>query len=166
VTLVRRILDLPYRPEDMFDLVSDIRRYPDFVKWMKSLRVLSDTTHPSGFDAEAEAVIGFRGVSERFVTTVRARSPEQDPAAARVWRVEAQLVSGPFRRLRNTWVISPGEAGSRVEFLVDFEFRNLVLQALAASNLDLAVRKLVAAFSDEAARRYGSVAPDGASDPA
>jgi len=70
-------------------------------------------------------------------------------------------VRGPFRKLSNTWRFKPGPKGARVEFVIAFEFRNFVLQALADVNKAYAVKRVIEAFVAEAGRRYpraGSVA--------
>jgi coenzyme Q-binding protein COQ10 len=156
VTLVRRSLDLPYQPEEVFALVSDVRRYPEFVKWLTALNVTREGLEPDGWRGEAEAAIGFKGLTERFVTAVVARAPAAG-AVKPVWSVDADLVRGPFRKLRTAWRVTPVATGSRVEFLVEFEFRSVVLQALAAANLDQAIRRLMACFTEEAARRYAPI---------
>lgn len=147
MTSVIKSVDLPYSAAEMFELVSDVRRYPEFVKWLQSLRISNETASESAWKGRAEAAVGFKGFSERFTTDVDAR--RNDLA------VDVSLVKGPFRRLVSRWRIKATPNGSRIEFAIDFEFRNLVLQALARANLDLAVRRLMESFVSEAARRYG-----------
>lgn len=141
---------LPYAAADLFELVTDIRTYPDFIRWIRSMRVTGERIDEDGKrHCLGEAVVGFSGLTERFATTV-----EADPETL---TVRADLVRGPFRHLHNRWRFVPlGDAQTRVEFEIDYEFRNMVLRLLAKNNFGLAVNRLMGAFTDEAARRYGS----------
>jgi coenzyme Q-binding protein COQ10 len=155
MTSLKRSIELPYRPEDLFDLVGDVARYPDFVKWMKSLRLLSEETAGDTTRARAEATVRFMGFTETFVSDVECVRPAEgvDP----VWAIDVSNVRGPFRKLKNTWRFRPGaDGGTKIDFFIEFEFRNFVLQALADSNRDYAVSRIIEAFSDEAEERYGS----------
>jgi coenzyme Q-binding protein COQ10 len=149
VTSHRQTLDLPYRPEDLFDLVSDVGRYPEFIKWIRSLRCLSEHEEGQTFKCRAEATVGFQGFTETFITDVDARRSDL--------AIDVSLVRGPFRKLSNSWRFAPGGKGTKVEFAIQFEFRNFVLQTLADANKAFAVRKLIEAFETEAARRYQRV---------
>lgn len=151
MTTHRETLELPYRPEDLFDLAADVGRYPDFITWIQSLKLISEDEDAAGMRCRAEVTVGFKGFRETFVTDVDARKAEL--------AIDVKLVRGPFRKLSNTWRFQPGPAGARVEFSIQFEFRNFVLQALADANKSYAVKRVIDAFVSEAARRYPKVAP-------
>ena len=151
VTTHRLQLDLPYRAEDLFDLVSDVARYPDFIGWIQSLRLISETEEPGRVRCRAEATVGFKGFRESFITDIDARRPEL--------AIDVSLVRGPFRKLSNAWRFTPIDTGTRVDFSIVFEFRNFVLQALADANKSYAVKRVIDAFVDEAAQRYTKVGP-------
>jgi coenzyme Q-binding protein COQ10 len=142
----RETLDLPYRPEDLFDLAADVGRYPEFISWIQVLKVISEEESPEREQCRAEVTVGFKGFSETFVTDVEARRGEM--------AIDVSLVRGPFRKLSNTWRFKPGPTGARVEFVIAFEFRNFVLQALADVNKGYAVKRVIDAFVAEAGRRY------------
>lgn len=148
MTRVHRTLHAPYTPRQLFDLVADVRAYPDFVRWIRSLRVLHESATDGVWNGRAEARVGFRGFSERFTTDIAARAEEGV--------IDVRLVNGPLRMLTNRWTFRDEPQGAKIEFEVSFEFRNPLLQALAAANLDLAVSRLVQSFLDEARRRYGA----------
>lgn len=143
-------MELPYRPEDLFDLVSDVGRYPDFIRWIQSLRLINDQETASGWRGRAETSVGFKGFTETFVTDIETRRPEL--------AIDVSLVRGPFRKLSNTWRFAGSAAGARVDFAIRFEFRNFLLQALADANRDHAVTRLIDAFVQEADRRFEKVA--------
>jgi len=145
----RETLDLPYRPEDLFDLASDVGRYPEFIGWIQSLKLLSEEETPDAIRCRTEVTVGFKGFRETFVTDVDASRKDLS--------INVSLVRGPFRKLSNTWRFAPSPKGARVEFAIAFEFRNFVLQALADANKTFAVRRVIDAFVAEAARRYPKV---------
>ena len=140
---------LPYTPEQAFELVSDIRRYPDFIKWITAMRVSEEEALDEGRSScLGDAVIGFKGFVERFSTRV-----VKDPAAG---TVVASLVKGPFRRLRAEWRLTPQERGTDVRLDIDYDFTNAFIGMLAAANHDLAVDRILSAFLDEGRRRYSA----------
>lgn len=134
----------------MFELVSDIERYPDFIRWIRSMRVSGRRQDGAASHCVGEAAVGFRGFSERFATTVDADGDAK--------RVRANLVRGPFKRLENVWTFQPQSTGTRIEFEIDYEFSNLILRMLARNNFQLAVDKIMSAFINEADRRYSRTA--------
>lgn len=145
-----KTMRVPYGPAQCFALVSDIARYPDFIKWITALRV-SDMREagPGVQECLGEVVVGFKGFTERFTTRVVA-----DESAA---RVTASLVRGPFRKLFAEWRITESVAGaSDVSLEINYEFRNPVIAFLAAANHDLAVDRILTAFLAEAQRRYST----------
>ena len=129
-------------------LVSDIERYPDFIRWIKALRV-SNPREENGVRSElGEVLVGFKGFSERFSTLVVSNPLEKT--------VTASLVRGPFRRLKNVWQFSELPIGkAQIDFHLDYEFSNPVLSMLARSNTDKAVSRIMQSFMEEADRRYG-----------
>jgi coenzyme Q-binding protein COQ10 len=151
VTSHLETLDLPYRPEDLFDLAADIGRYPEFITWIQSMKLLSEEETATRMQCRAEVTVGFKGFRETFVTDVEARAPDLS--------IDVKLVRGPFRKLANSWRFQPSAAGSRVAFAIQFEFRNFVLQALADANKTYAIKRVIDAFVGEAARRYPKITP-------
>ena len=140
---------LPYTPEQCFDLVSDIRRYPDFIKWITAMRVSEEAVLGDGASScLGDAVIGFKGFTERFSTRVT-----MTPADG---SVIASLVKGPFRRLRAEWKIAPRERGTDVQLDIDYDFKNPFIGMLAAANHDIAVERILNAFLEEGRRRFGA----------
>ena len=152
MTVLRRSVELPYRADDLFELVSDVGRYPDFIKWIQSLRIIDETDEGNVLSVRAEAAVGFLTFKERFTTDVTADRSTHT--------IDVRLVRGPFRKLVNRWAFSPGDGATTIDFFIDFQFRNILLQTLAAANLDFAVSRIMDAFQDEAARRYERLEPN------
>lgn len=141
---IREYRDLPYSCEQMFDLVADVGRYKEFLPWVVATRVRSDT------DTEmvADMVVGFKSLREKFTSQVAKERPHQ---------LQVQYVDGPLRDLDNRWAFEPREGGGcRVDFSVEFTFKNRVFEALAGQYFDRAFRKMVAAFEARADELYGS----------
>ena len=139
---------LPYTPDQLFALVGDVERYPEFVPWITSMRVwnrLDDGAGLTGVDAEAQ--VGFSFLKERFSTRVRRDGPQR--------LITVSLISGPFKRLVNRWKFYDDPAGTKVDFFIDFEFKSKLLTAMLASNFDHAVERLMECFNDRARALYG-----------
>ena len=134
---------LPYTAEQLFDLVADVDRYPEFLPWCLAARV----TRREGNVVYADLVIGFRMVRERFSSKVTLHHPE---------RIDVKYLKGPMRYLDNHWRFTPqDDGGCLVEFYVDFAFRSAVMQKLIGVLFNEAVRRMVDAFDARARDLYG-----------
>lgn len=132
----------------MFELVSDIQRYPEFVKWLTALRVQDRRTENGVHQCVGEAVIAFKGFTHKFATNVTA-SPKEG-------YVKVDLLRGPFRHLINNWHFTQeGIDSTRINFHIEYEFSNFLLQTLARANHAYAIEKIMETFLSEAKRRYG-----------
>lgn len=139
---------LPYAPDDLCRLVGDVRAYPRFIPWLKSLRVTREEPRDAGgWEGVAEAIVGWKAVTERFATSVRC-----EPAKG---EVDVALVSGPFHALDNAWRFEPHEAGARVRFTISYQFKNPLLQTAVSAAKDKLAGRIMGAFEQEARRRLG-----------
>ncbi len=134
---------LPYTPEQMFDLVADVARYPEFLPWVSAMRVRSDTPG----ETVADMIVGFKGLRETFTSRVTKDRPGS---------IDVEYLDGPLKYLRNNWRFRPEEQGCAVDFTVDFAFKNRVFEMLAGQVFGTALRRMIGAFEDRAARLYGS----------
>ncbi|WP_142846983.1 type II toxin-antitoxin system RatA family toxin [Telmatospirillum sp. J64-1] len=138
---------LPYTPQQLFDMVADIERYPEFLPWCVAARI----RRREGNTIWADLMIGFKMVRERFTSKV-----VLDPEAK---RIDVTYAEGPFKYLNNHWIFEPGQDGGTViDFYVDFEFRSRILQSIMGALFNEAVRLMVSAFEKRARQLYG---PDG-----
>ena len=134
---------LPYAPAQMFDLVADVGRYAEFLPWVTATRVRSD----SATEMVADVIVGFKGLRETFSSRVSKERPDH---------IRVDYLEGPLKHLHNDWKFRPdGQGGCYVDFCVDFAFKNRVFEMLAGQVFDRAVRKMVGAFEERAARLYG-----------
>ena len=134
---------LPYTAEQLFDLVADVERYPEFLPWCVGARIRE--RRPDLI--VADLLIGFRMFRERFTSKV---------TLARPGRIDVAYSEGPFRYLDNHWIFEPVDGGCRIDFFVDFEFRSAILQKLIGVLFNEAVRRMVAAFETRAQQLYGT----------
>ena len=138
---------LPYQPDQLFDLVGDVERYPDFIPWVTRLRSANRRSEGEGVTVlDATAEVGFSIVHERFSTLVRL----DQPALA----IDVGLISGPFRRLSNRWRFKEHPTGAELRFEIDFEFKSRLLEHLLAANFHRAVNRLIGCFEDRARVLY------------
>lgn len=133
---------LPFTPEQLYDLVADIERYPEFLPWCVAARVRSR----EGQVIVADLMIGFKMIRERFTSRVKL-TPKS--------RIDVVYSDGPFKHLHNHWIFEPAEGGCRIDFFVEFEFRSRTLQKLIEVLFHEAVRRMVAAFEARAQALYG-----------
>ena len=139
---------LPYAPEDLCRLVGDVRVYPEFVPFLKRMRVVKEEPRDhGGWAGIAEAEVGWQAIKVTFATSVRC-----EPAKG---EVEVALVKGPLRSLSNRWWFKPHEDGTHVRYWIAYEFKNPVLQAAISANKDKLASKIMEAFEREAKRRLG-----------
>lgn len=139
---------LPYTARQMYDLVADVARYPEFLPWTAAARIRSRSPRPDGAEVmEADLVISFKVFRERFGSRVTLWSEDR--------RIETEYLDGPFRHMRSTWAFRETEGGCEVDFFVDFEFRNALLQRVIGVVFDEAMRRVVRAFEDRARALYG-----------
>ena len=138
---------LPYTAAQMYDLVADVARYPEFLPWNSAARIRSRTPVEGGEVMEADLVISFKVFRERFGSRVTLW-PE-----AR--KIDTEYLDGPFRHLRSTWAFRDVPGGCEVDFHVDFEFRNAILQGIIGVVFNEAMQRIVRAFERRAAELYG-----------
>ncbi len=135
---------LPYACEQMFDLVADVERYPEFLPWCTAARIRSRQDNVFW----ADLMVGFKMVRERFTSRVELDRPH---------RINVEYTEGPFRYLNNHWVFYPqDDGGCLIDFYIDFEFRNRMLQRLMGALFNEAVGMMVHAFEKRAENLYGA----------
>lgn len=133
---------VPYTSEQMFDLVADVRRYPEFLPWVIGMRVRSQ----SDTAIEADMLVGFQSLRDTLPSHISLDRPHA---------IEVRSAHGPLRHLDFDWSFEPaGDGQCHVGFTATFEFRNPVVSMFAAPLLDAAMHDMIAAFIRQAAVRY------------
>jgi coenzyme Q-binding protein COQ10 len=137
---------IPYSQEQLFDLVADVGKYPQFLPWCVGSRIRRQTET----ELVADLTIGFGPFRESFTSRVALERPQ---------RLRVSYENGPFRYLNNQWDFTPKGGGTEVGFFVDFEFRSRILQAAIGVVFHEAVRRMVNAFLRRARDVYGPPLP-------
>lgn len=130
-----------FSPNQMFTLVSEVEKYPDFLPWCASTRVWDRT--PTQF--MAEMTVSFKGIRETFRTLDLL---EQDK------RIEINLKDGPFKYLASIWTFEPVVNGTQVDFFIDFTFQSRMKEMIMGPVFSEASRRMLTAFKIRAAEIY------------
>ena len=136
-----------FAPRQLYDLVADVPRYPEFLPWCTAARV----RRREGEGVElAELAIGFGPFHEKFVSRI-VLTPDADLGP----HIETTGVEGPFRHLASRWWFEPHPDGTLIHFTLEFEFRSILLQQTVRLLFAEAVKRMVAAFEARANQLYG-----------
>lgn len=133
---------LPYTQQQVFDLVSDVAKYPEFLPWCVGARVYNKKAEQ--FDADV--IIGFKMFREKFTSRV---------SLSETNKVYVDYIKGPMKRLYNHWHFEGVEGGCMVDFEVDFEFSSKLLNDMIGGLFGKACEKMVSAFEERAEALYG-----------
>lgn len=142
---------MPYSAQEMYALIADVERYPEFLPWCAAARIRGRRPLPDGAGEimDADLVISFKVYRERFGSRVTLR-PEENT-------IDVEYLDGPFKYLNNHWKFEPrGETRCEVDFFVDFEFRSGILQRLIGVVFNEAMQRIVRAFERRAHDLYGA----------
>jgi coenzyme Q-binding protein COQ10 len=135
--------------DQMFDLVADVERYPEFVPLCSALKIRQRNAKPDGTEViVADMTVSFKLVKETFSSRVTL-----DRAGRKIL---VEYVSGPFSTLENRWTFEPKEEGAcDVGFFIAYEFKSRMLAILMGTMFDTAFARLSAAFEKRADAIYG-----------
>ena len=139
--------EVSFTPQQMFDLVADVEAYPQFLPLCEDLRIRRKVQSTEGLDVlVADMAVGYKAIHETFTTRVTL-----DPAQHQIL---VTYLEGPFSHLDNRWKFLPSDTGCKVDFYIDYEFRNRMLGVLMGAMFDKAFRKFSEAFEARAALIY------------
>lgn len=138
---------VPFSAPQLYALVADVAKYPQFLPWCVGARVRKN----DGKEMLADLTIGFGPFRESFGSRVSFTPPDEHGLCA----IRVTYDNGPFKYLRNSWDFTPTAEGCEVAFFVDFEFRNAILQKAIGAVFTEAVHRMVQAFLKRAETVYG-----------
>jgi len=140
---------VPHTASEMFDLVADVERYPEFVPLCHSLKIRQRTPKDDGTEViVADMTVSFKLVREAFTSEVTLDRPNL--------KIAVRYLRGPFSSLENRWTFEPkGEEASDVGFYIAYEFKSRMLALLMGSMFDVAFARFSAAFEKRADKVYG-----------
>jgi coenzyme Q-binding protein COQ10 len=124
---------LAYTPDELFEVVANVKDYPSFVPWCSEARVL----HEDQRELVADLVIGFGPFQESFRSQVTLDRPRQ---------VKVHAIEGPLEHLTNTWTFTPTEDKTNVDFVIDFQFKSHLLDHVANGMFYQAATQMMSAF--------------------
>ena len=135
---------LPYSAEQLFDLVMDIEKYPEFLPWCVGARVNSREKN----EVHADVIVGYKMFREKFSSRVHCIRPDA---------IEVEYLKGPMRHLHNKWVFSSLKKGKcQVDFYVDFSLKTKLFEGLVDQFFQRALVKMISAFEQRAKDIYGA----------
>lgn len=128
----------------MYELVADVGRYGEFLPWVSGVRITSN----SETEMVADLLVGFKAIKEKFTSRVKKERPHC---------IRVDYLDGPMKYLHNEWTFRDlPEGGCAVDFMVDFQFKSRVFEAIAGQVFDRALTKMTDAFEARAAALYSS----------
>ncbi|MDP5216304.1 type II toxin-antitoxin system RatA family toxin [Ruegeria sp. 2205SS24-7] len=139
---------LPYSAQQMYDLVADVGKYPEFLPWCSAARMRRTYDDGRARVLEADLVISFKVFREKFGSRVTLYDADH--------RIDTEYLDGPFKYMKSNWSFADAaDGGCDVSFHVDFEFKNAVLQKIIGVVFNEAMHRIVRAFEQRAHALYG-----------
>lgn len=128
----------------MYNLVADVGRYGEFLPWVSGVRVRSNSED----EMVADLLVGFKALKEKFTSRVRKVRPSA---------LTVDYLDGPMKYLHNEWTFTDlPQGGCSVGFMVDFQFKSKIFEALAGQVFERALQKMTDAFETRAEELYSS----------
>lgn len=132
---------LPFSPQQMFDLILGVERYPEFLPWCVATRVKSRSENTM----TADMAVGFKMLRERYTSRVTWEEPHH---------IHIKDAGGPFKFLETDWRFAPRADGCEVDFSIDFEFNSALLEKVMGGIFTEAAHKMMQAFVTRAEDIY------------
>ncbi|BDU60211.1 ribosome association toxin RatA [Candidatus Rickettsia kotlanii] len=132
---------LPYKPQELFDLVWDVKSYPKFLPWCSASRIISENNQ----EVIAELVIQLKGFSEKYNSQVTSEITNDG-----IYLINTVAISGPFEYLKSTWQFVPCTPGTQLKFFIDFKMKSVILDKLIGTYFTKATEEIIIAFERRA----------------
>lgn len=143
---------VPHTAMQMFSLVADVEKYPEFLPLCEGLTVRRRVQSGEGVETlVAEMSVGYKAIRETFTTRVTVDRPQL--------RILVEYLEGPFSYLENRWTFRDGGGGCSVEFFIAYEFKSFALRMLMGAMFERAFNKFTEAFENRAIAIYGRQRP-------
>jgi len=139
---------LPFSAQQMYDLVAGVGEYPKFLPWCSAARIRGTSYQQDTVIMEADLVISFKVFREKFGSRVILYPKNL--------KIDTEYLDGPFRYMKSSWAFSEAsDGGCEIDFFVDFEFKNAILQGIIGVVFNEAMQRIVRAFERRAVELYG-----------
>ena len=143
-----KIHPVQHAAKDMFDLVADIEKYPEFVPLCQNLTVRSERSKLDRVIRVADMTAGYKAIRETFTCQVILHEATNT--------IHASYIDGPFKYLENKWeFVETGAGTCEVHFTLDYEFKSRALAMLMGTMFDRAFAHFTQAFEERADEIYG-----------
>jgi coenzyme Q-binding protein COQ10 len=142
--MTRRV---PFSAKQMFAIVADVERYPEFLPLCEGLHVRSRAQHGNESVLTATMSVGYRAIRESFTSRVTLRPARNE--------IDVAYLDGPFSHLDNRWRFRDVSGGSEIDFYIDYAFASRMLALVMGAVFDKAVRRYTQAFEERASAVYG-----------
>ena len=136
-----------HSPQEMFALVADVEKYPQFLPLCEALTIRSRKEREGKELLIADMTVGYKAIRETFTSQVLLKPDELV--------IDVKYLDGPFKHLTNIWTFEPHEQGCNVRFFIDYEFKSRILGAVMGAMFDRAFRMFSEAFEKRADEIYG-----------
>jgi coenzyme Q-binding protein COQ10 len=137
-----------HTPDEMFALVADVEKYPEFLPLCERLVVRTRREREGRTILVADMSVGYKAIRETFTTQVLLNPAERI--------IDVKYIDGPFKYLSNIWGFEPASDGCFVRFFIDYEFKSRLLAAVMGTMFDRAFRMFAEAFEKRADATYGT----------
>ena len=131
--------DSKHKAEDLFNIVKDVEKYPEFLPWVHAAKILEN--HGNFFIAEL--VVKFKSFSQKYTSRIELTKPSD---TEKLWKINVGLVKGPFKHLKTNWVFEPKDNGTQITFELDFRFESILLEKMIGVLFEKAVIRMTDAF--------------------
>lgn len=139
---------LPFSAQQMYDLVAGVGEYPKFLPWCSAARIRGTSYQQDTVILEADLVISFKVFREKFGSRVILYPKDL--------KIDTEYLDGPFRYMKSSWAFTEAaDGGCEIDFFVDFEFKNAILQGIIGVVFNEAMQRIVRAFERRAVELYG-----------
>jgi coenzyme Q-binding protein COQ10 len=131
--------DSKHKAEDLFNIVADVEKYPEFLPWVSATKIIE--RHESYLIADL--VVKFKSFSHKYTSRVELFKPTDSDQN---FRINVGLVRGPFKYLKTNWVFTPKDVGTEIAFELDFRFESAIFEKMIGFLFEKAVMKMTDAF--------------------
>jgi coenzyme Q-binding protein COQ10 len=136
-----------FAPGDMFDLVADVERYPEFLPLCEALRIRRRGPLDNGREVLlADMTVGYKAIRETFTSRVTLDRSNL--------MILVEYVDGPFSHMENRWAFKPHGNGTTIEFYIDYQFKSKMLGVLMGAMFETAFKRFSDAFVERAEKIF------------
>jgi coenzyme Q-binding protein COQ10 len=147
MTIINETKIMPFNAKLIYDIVVDVKKYPEFLPWCKSVNISSEIDKNN---FHAELLINFKNIFEKYTSAVHHLQISENEFV-----VEAVAIKGPFKNLINRWKITEIDSvKTKVDFYLQFEFNSILLNKLLGGIFSLATEKMINSFENRAIEIY------------